>query len=555
LRLREAWRLSKAPYVEMTYRSLMMTRGNRGSITSSRSPEAVVKSVRRSSMVSKLIFTGVIIFGVAISFYRYEAAPSPATLLGAVSISLAISLAYMVVYSLQVLPSFSSAEPFSVLSSLPLGASDLSLVTLMSIVRTFDLVAVASVAVEVGAVAYLTASVAATGVMLFASVANLAFGVAASLWLSSLFYRNANRGGRGARAAIGRVLFLVTWGIAVLSISFLFSVASYALPFVVSAVGGALSASGAPILLALVHPFNAGMVVAAAVYPSSFGASSALGLASVLSIVVFVGYLLLAVFAGRLTLRFAYAVARGPVASVAHRRVTEFLLKIRGPVAAYIVKDVRVSTKSPSTAFIYAMPLFMAVVVRESFNGSGVPGEFAVVFATLLGCFFTMFSASVLLNTEGSGMDYTLSLPLTARVMVLAKSSIATASYLPVPLVIAVLLALGGPTSVWVYLVPFVEIAAVSAATSAELSFFIQSYKESGQTSGRIQTGRMSLMSGGNIVRLAVAFIVGSALVAMPVVVYAIGYFGGLSDPASLATMTLVAGVEFIGVQAYLRGR
>jgi predicted permease len=539
----------------MTYRSLMMTRGSRGSITSSRSPEAMVRSVRRSSMVSKLIFTGVIVFGAAISFGRYATAPSPASLLGAVSISLAISLAYMVIYSLQVLPSFSSAEPFSMLSTLPLSPRDLSLVTLLSVVRTFDFVAIASVVVGVGAVAYLTASVLASAAMLFASVANLAFGVAISLWLSAIFYRNVNKGGRGARAAVGRIIFLVTWGIAVLSISFLFSVASSALPFIVSAVGGSLTASGAPFVIALLHPFNAGMVVASLVYPSFAGTSPEVGLASTLSYAALFAYLLLALLAGRRTLRYAYSAARGPVAAVAHRRATEFFLKIRGPMAAYIVKDIRVSTKSPSTAFIYAMPLFMAVIVGESFNGSGASGEFAVVVATLLGCFFTMFSASVLLNTEGSGMDYTLSLPLTARIMVLAKSSIATASYLPVPVVIAALLALGGPVSPWVYLVPLVELAAVSAANSAELSFFIQSYKESGQTSGRIETGRMSLMSGGSIARLAIAFMVGSALVAAPVVVFAIGYFGGLGDPASLAAMTLVAAAEFLGVQAYLKDK
>jgi predicted permease len=558
LNFREAWRVSKVPYTELTYRSAVMTRGSargRFGLAAGSSGVGSVKSIMRGAFFSKAIFTVFIGAGTIFTFSQYIVDRSAAYLVGGVSFSLAITLAYLVLYSLQVLPSFASSEPYSLLSTLPLADRDLSLVTLLSVVRTFDTIAAVAIIGQVAMVAILTGSVQATVLMAFASGANAIFGVAVSLWLSGVFQRNITRGGRGKTASVARFVFLISWGLAAASLGFMFNLVDYAVPALDSAVAGAFASTALPIVFALIHPFSAGLAIASVVSPEFTLLTPTLSLASQLSFVALALYVGLALYAARKTLAIAASVARGPAVTAIHQRATEFLLRVRNPIPAYVVKDVRISSKNPSSAFIYALPVLDTVVIALTVSGSKELHAVSILSSTALGCVFTLISASILLNTEGSGLDYTLSLPLSARVIVLAKSIIATVAYLPVPAVICALLLLGGSTAPWLYLIPVIEVAAVSAATSAELSFFIQRYRKAGgrQTSSGIETRGLNLMSASDLIRFVGALLVAGGLVGGPIIAYTAAYAATFDHGLALVSMGLVALAEFVVVHAYLR--
>jgi hypothetical protein len=195
------------------------------------------------------------------------------------------------------------------------------------------------------------------------------------------------------------------------------------------------------------------------------------------------------------------------------------------------------------------------LVIVLTIPGGSSLRAYSILTATGLGCLFTLISASILLNTEGSGLDYTMSLPLNARVMVLAKSTISSLAYLPVPAAIGVLLLVERPSVLWLGVIPLLELLAVSAATSAELSFFIQGYKKSGgrQTSRGIETRGLNLMSPGDLVRLAVALVVAGITAVGPLLAYAVMYFVSLNHALAVESMAVVALSEFIAVQVLLR--
>lgn len=556
MRLGEAWRLSKTPYDELTYRSAMMTRGSsRRGIGIGASPAAAVRSIRRGAMTSKILFTVFVGIASVFPFSQFASERSPATLVTAVTFTLAISLAYVVLYSLQVLPSFSSAEPFVLLSTLPLSDGDASLLTMLSVVRTFDSIIIVSVVAQIATVAYLTSSLLAGLAMALAAVVNVIFGVAISLWLSGVFQRNVTRGGRGKGAAIGRFVFLISWGLAAASLGFLFNIVTYAVPALDSAVSGALASTVVPLIFSLVHPFSAGMVVASLAFPAFSSISRTLSIASALSFAALAGYVLLACLAARRTLATAANVVHGPTMTVVRQRASEFLLRLRRPIPAYVLKDARMASKNPSVAIVFGLPVLETLIIVFTTSGISSMRAHTVLSSTALGCVFTLISASVLLNTEGSGLDYTLSLPLNANVMVFAKSIIATLAYLPVPVAIGVLLAIGRSPSPWLFALPILETAAVSAATSAELSFFIQSYRKGRgrRTSSGIETRGLSLMSPGDLLRLAAALVVAGALSLGPLAVYAGAYLLTTDHGLAVASMALLALAEFAGVQLYLR--
>lgn len=205
MKLREAWRTSKAPYVEVTYRSTVLTRGGMGGgLAAAGDPRRRVNSIIRGAKISKIVFAFFICIASAAPFVQYTLDRTAVSLASAVTFSLAISLAYLILYSLQVLPSFSSAEPFAILSSLPLEDRDFSLVTMFSFIRTFDYLAVSGVATQVVAVAFVTGSALATVLMTVGALMNMVFAVAIGLGLSRLFYKNITRGaGQGARPCPG----------------------------------------------------------------------------------------------------------------------------------------------------------------------------------------------------------------------------------------------------------------------------------------------------------------------------------------------------------------
>jgi hypothetical protein len=363
------------------------------------------------------------------------------------------------------------------------------------------------------------------------------------------------RGGRGKGAAIGRFVFLISWGLAAVSLGFLFNIVTYAVPALDSAVSGALASTGVPLLFSLVHPFTAGMVVASIVFPALPSISRTLSIACTLSFAALAGYVLLAYVAARRTLTTAASIVHGPTMTVVRQRATEFLLKLRRPIPAYVIKDVRMASKNPSVAFIFGLPVLETLIVVITSSGISSLRAYSVLSSTALGCVFTLISASVLLNTEGSGLDYTLSLPLNANVMVFAKSVIATLAYVPIPAAIGVLLVIGKSSSPWLFAIPVLEIAAVSAAASAELSFFIQSYKKGrGRRASRgIETRGLSLMAPGDLVRLAAALVVAGGLALGPLAVYGGAYLLTTDYGLALASMALLALAEFGGVQFYLR--
>lgn len=558
MNFRQAWRISKVPYVEVTYRSTQLTRGGAGQRAAfSQDPRRQVAATIRSSRISKVIFAVFICVGASVPFFDYSA--TPVTLASSVVFSLAITLAYVILYSLQVLPSFSSSEPFALLSTLPFSDGDFSLVAMLSFLRTFDYLVVGAVTTQVVGVALITGSAAAALLMLVASLINVTFAIAVALWLSGLFYRNITRGGKSKGASLTRMVFLVTWGLAAMSIGFMFSLIGYLLPAIDSVLSGNLSHSAVGVLLAFLHPFPIGLLVASAVY-SQFLATATSGLVggSALVFASVVVYVALAFAAGRRTLHAIVSVAHGQTVGVVRQVAKEFLLKTRRPILAYVTKDLRIASKAPSMAFIFALPVFEMLIVGLNTSAFSFLRASSVISATLLGCFFTLFSSSVLLNTEGVGLDYTMSLPLGPAVIIDAKALVATATYLPVPVIIAALLAARGTTAGILVLIPFVEILAVAAAAMAQLTFFIRGYvqrisggeaKQERQKSAFQPTG-FSLMAGRDLLRLGEALLVAALVIGAPLGVYAATFFVTGGHIYAIGTMVIAAVAELLGVRA-----
>ena len=377
----------------------------------------------------------------------------------------------MALYAIQTLSSFVGAESSVLLSTLPISSDDFSLITLLSFVRSVDYLVVGSVVSQVILVAYLTASPLAAVLMFVASLINSVFAVAVALWLSRVFHKNYLRGGRSTRTTVFRGLFVLLWGCLLMGVGLLLSVPYYILPILDKTLLGTSAIVG--FLLSLIYPFSAGLIVsklAGSIIPL-------FPMIGALAAIVF--YALGAWFSAKWSLATVKLITQGAGVRIDRSVATDFRIKTNGPLQGYVMKDLRVTSRNPATAFFFVLPVFETAII--AFLASNV--EFlrasTVLIATSMGAIFALLIPLALLNSEGKGIKYAKTLPITSQRMVSAKALITTATFFPVPIVLLCLALFKPPTSWFTILIPFFMIISIVSASIFEILIFLRSVGKS----------------------------------------------------------------------------
>jgi len=470
MKLSEAWHLSRIPYGEVAYKSIIQTRsgmwwgsfGRSDPDKESRGDVEMAERALKIAKIDKLVVGVVSIITSIIPFASVFTQPPPPKLIIPISLSLAIAFSFIMLYAVQTLSSFVSAESSALLSTLPLTKDDFALITLLSFVRSVDYMVVGSIVSQVTLVAYLTTSPLATLLMLVASSMNVVFAVSIALLFSRLFYRNLLGGGRSKVSTALRLVFLLAWGLLVMGAGILFSIAWYVMPNLEKAL---LSLDSNP-FFSILFPFSAGMTVASPVYPQAT-------LSVTLAFAAMVGYIALAVVAGRWSLGVTMRISQGTGFRIARKRAEEFLVKVRSPLFGYVMKDLRISSGNPATAFFFALPAFEAVIVSLLMMGRAMLRASTILVATTMGGVVCLFMPLGLLNAEGMGLEYTKTLPVKIGRIVKSKALISTATYVPVPLALLGMAFMKSLTSPLAILIPFVTVLSIASASIIEIRLFL----------------------------------------------------------------------------------
>ena len=196
MKLSEAWRLSCAPYRESVYKSIAQERGRMwwgafGKTHFDPEGQSDLELTKRALRIARFDKVTVALFNLmasCIPFVSLLVGSLAIGLTSSISLSLAVTFGFIVLYSTQTLSSFVSTESSALLSTMPLANEDFSLITLFSFIRSVDYMVIGSILSQVTLVAYLTWSPLATLLMLAASVMNAVFAVAVALWFA-LCYR------------------------------------------------------------------------------------------------------------------------------------------------------------------------------------------------------------------------------------------------------------------------------------------------------------------------------------------------------------------------------
>jgi predicted permease len=514
MKLLEAWRCSQLPYKEVVYRSIAVERGRMwwGGFGRSRlGAEAqnnleLTKKALRIAKWDKLL---VAIFNVLAAVIPFTAQVFGSPILGltsAVSLSLAVTFGFTALYAIQTLSSFVSAESSALLATLPLKKDDFSLVTLFSFVRSVDYMVVGSIVSQITLVAYYTGSPVAVLVMLVASVVNAMLAVAVALWFSRMFTRNRSHGGRTRGSTILRLVFILMWGSLLMGVSFLISLPWYIVPSLEMTLLSSTQLSN--IFLCFLHPFSAGITIANISQPI------AAGYTALLAAVSMVGYVIVAGFAGKWILKTVKRISNGTDVKTLRVTAKDFSIKTRNPLFGFVLKDLKISSRNPATAFFFALPVLETIIISFMLANFDILRASTLLVSTFMGGIFVLLMPLALLNSEGTGLEYTKTLPVDINQIILSKTLISTLTYLPVPLVLLVMAFLKPLTSPLILLIPFFVVLAIVSASIFEVQLFLDSV-----TRGKISA----------IIHDLKKLVVGVTILLIPLVAYVVTYLVSFS--------------------------
>jgi len=543
MKLAEAWRLSRVSYREVVYRSLAEERGRMwwgafGRSQVDKEAQNDLELTNRALRIARFDKIIVSIFNVLVSlvpFATFFLGAKEFGLASSISLSLAVTFGFTTLYAIQTLSSFVSAESSVLLATLPIAQDDFSLVTLFSFVRSVDYMVVGSILSQVIVVAFVARAPLAILIMLLAASMNELFAVTIALWFSRTFQKNLLRGGRSKAYTVLRLGFIFMWGLLLVGVGFIFSIPWYIVPNLQKMLlsVGHVSTS----LLCLLYPFSTGVLVSSVTY------SNVALLSLLLSSVAMAVYALLAVYAGKWSLGTVKSISQGSGLKIARTTTNDFSVKTHRPLFGYVLKDLKVSSRNPGTAFFFALPVLETVIVAILSSNIAVLRIVVMLEATTMGAVFALFMPLALLTAEGRGLEYTKTLPISSRRIVVSKTLVSTATYAPVPLVLIALSTVKHLTSPFSSVIPFLIIMAVASASIFEIKLFLRAAAQ-----GRIRA----------IINDIQKLIVGVSTIFIPEIAYVVVYFltfnQSFNQIFSLSAMGIVALSE-LAVAVHLLGR
>jgi predicted permease len=283
----------------------------------------------------------------------------------------------------------------------------------------------------------------------------------------------------------------------------------------------------------ILYPFSVGIAISSLVYANVVFSTV------LTAFVAMVCYIVLAGVAVRWSLGTVRRISQGTGVKIVREAAKEFSVKVRNPLLGYVMKDLRISSRNPATAFFFALPVFETVIVSLLVTNYEMLRASTILVATVMGGIFVLLMPLALLNSEGRGLEYTKTLPVNSSRIITSKALISTAAYVPVPLALLGMTFVKPLTSSPAILIPYVTILAIASASIVEVRLFLVFV-----TQGRIVT----------LIHDLEKLIAGVIIMLIPEVAYVTTYFISVNHVSAILVMGGTAVTE-LAMAVYLLER
>src|SRR5579884_1820931 len=473
MKFTEAWKLSQIPYQELVFKSFIKSRGisyiSRTYLSDGKSSnEKMIRRVIRSAAGNKIIVALIIAVASFISFIQSEYQYTTLSILIGSSLSLLMIFGYTLLYEIQFLPSMLDEQPTEVLYSLPIYNSDISYILTLAFIRAMDFIIIVDIAVPSLLVLILTHSLLASFIEMIGTITSIALATGLAIYLLKIFYKITSQEKKSKAESIVRLTFTIVWGALVMSLGLLYNYNTYLTPGLEKIITeGSVTSI---LFLSSIPSFS-----------FSFLILSTLGSKSYIASYAATGFS--AFYVGLSVLVILWSLSTIGTFNNLHRNTNreaprDLKLVLRGQTVGYAIKDFRIASRNPTTAFLLAAPVLEAAIVLFPLITANVIGTITVLVGTAIGGIFTCFVVVGLLTAEGTGIEYTRTLPLSTNTIMHSKAFTATISYIPVTIIFALLGVLKPAIFGSVSLIPLWELPAVAAAALVEMIIMKSSGEE-----------------------------------------------------------------------------
>ncbi|MGC8949456.1 MAG: hypothetical protein ACP5OK_09000, partial [Thermoprotei archaeon] len=418
MNLREAWRISKITYQEVAFNAILQANKYRLDFGRYKDTNSFMRRLRQNTVINKAIvsiflFIGTLFPYLSLSFSKYNVMIIFSTV---VSVSLLISFALILFYEMQLLPYLISASGVQALRLFPISDEDVSIISLLTLLRTADYPIFAIIISQIIGELIIKSSALLMVLNLSISLLNIGFAVSVALFLSKLFYEFVYGGSGG----FIRFIYTLTWGFGVSIMYFLPSILQNFIPYIENIILN-IHTNFSPILL--LYPFP--LVLTIINFSNTPLPTFLTG----------IFYLLIIAWSIKKTFSFIQNVVFGYQVNI-QRFKGNINIKIRNVISAIIIKDIRLASRTPNLAFTLALPIFevIFIITGSSFSIPSFTSitDYRVISGIFVGGFLSIFVSVLFLSSDFSSITFISTLPLKTRTIIIAKSLISIITYLPV---------------------------------------------------------------------------------------------------------------------------
>lgn len=451
----ESWRAAGVVAQEVRFQSFL--EANPANLSRVKeNPEKISKALKSQSRISiffsSMILIMLAVLALAASAFDTDLGNPDATL--AVGFAVYLTLSFVVIFFLNLTTTsglFSSGA-MRLPSTLPLTRTELEQLNFMTFVRIFIAPVLLSLIIfPVGCLLIYGPIVALIALVACASTVSLAIG--ALIKVSKWFHKKTHQTDESRASSIVRVA--ASLGIVIGMIS-IYSIGSY-LPDLIRFIITLSTSAGEGFftILAVIFPFSFGFLAAAV--PFSDVVPMDTFLASVIGTAFYAGIALLSFKRSGESLR---AITLGGISTSSPGLLKEIKIESTTPLWGMIRKDIKLATRNIGSAFIFAVPIFLVVILYPMIQywGEGAMRSYPALVALEYANLFGGISLVSVLMFDTQGASIHEGLPISSRLILRSKTVIMMVPYALSMIALDVVFLLNEPISPWILLMPLIQI-------------------------------------------------------------------------------------------------
>jgi len=453
---KERWRIAGIIATQMRFDGFL--EGNPGNVARIKEdPQRISRSIKSASKINSLMSTFMIalLATLTIGAAGFGGSVGEFNVRLAVGFSFFMALAFVLIFFLNLTTTtgFFTSGAMKLPSILPLGQKDLENLAILAFTRVFIAPAILTVTVFPAACLVLFGPL--TGLVTFIGcLATVSISLRSLIGFSRWFQVKTHSSGESKLGTIVRMAATIGLVVGIMSV---YMLASYVYYIVEAVIVFAEAFSGTYLVLSLVFPFSFGFL-ASSVTPGAIFTDWMIPLSSAgMSLL----YALIALVFYRQSGRLLRSLAIGGISTGRTGPLREISIETRAPLLAVIRKDIKMATKSVGSAIVFAIPIFLAVMLYPMIAGWSVEGHLRSITALTAVAYANLFSgltvvSVMMFDTQGASIHE--GLPLSSRLVLRGKTAISIIPYTITMILLAFLLPLFNPITPLVALIPIIAI-------------------------------------------------------------------------------------------------